>query len=313
MKELGEYSKTAIAKGSKSFSAAARLLDRRSRQSAQMLYAWCRYCDDQIDSQQDGFAAVAGSSTASSTLEFLRFETRRALAGESVEHDAFIALQRVVKAHGIPDRYPNELLDGFAMDVEQHECQRLEDTLLYCHRVAGVVGVMMAYVMGVRGGDALFRAADLGIAFQLTNIARDVMDDARMGRVYLPAEWLEAARVPPDEVQNARHRAGVFQVVERLLTEADRYYDSSVEGLTSLGWRAAWGIATARHVYRDIGMLVIKRGAKAWDSRTVAGSGRKIYGVWCGLVRSLYTHSVGRLRPPKQRGDLWTGLAQDQL
>lgn len=313
MKELDEYSKTAIAKGSKSFSAAARLLDRRSRESAQMLYAWCRYCDDQIDSQQDGFAAIAGPSTASSTLESLRFETRRALAGERVEHPAFIALQRVVEAHGIPDRYPNELLDGFAMDVEQHEYQRFEDTLLYCHRVAGVVGVMMAYVMGVRGGDALFRAADLGIAFQLTNIARDVMDDARMGRVYLPADWLEAAQVPPEELQDTRHRSGVVEVVERILAEADRYYDSSMEGLTSLRWRAAWGLATARQVYRDIGLLVLKRGVNAWDSRAVVGRGRKIYGAWCGLLLSLYAHSFGRLQPSKQRDGLWTGLAQDGL
>jgi phytoene synthase len=278
-----------------------------------MLYAWCRYCDDQIDSQHLGFATDETALSPEAALASLRVETRKALVGETVENPAFVAFQRVVERHEIPERYPMELLDGFAMDVDGHRYETLDDTLLYCYHVAGVVGVMMAYVMGVKSGDALLRAADLGIAFQLTNISRDVMDDARVGRVYLPADWLEASAVRPDEIVDTRHRPAVSTVVQRLLAEADRYYDSAVEGLPSLGWRSAWGIATARYVYRHIGRLIVRRGSAAWDERAVVGKGRKLLGAWCGLCRALYSSSLGRRQPPKPRTGLWTKATHDDV
>ena len=313
MGEISEYSRTAIVKGSKSFSAAARLLDARCRDGAQMLYAWCRYCDDQIDSQHLGFALDGRPSCPEDTLEALRHQTRRALAGERVENPAFVAFQSVVTEHGIPERYPLELLEGFAMDVGGFRYETLDETLLYCYHVAGVVGVMMAYVMGVESGDAQLRAADLGIAFQLTNISRDVIDDARAGRVYLPTAWLKTAGVPPDEILDARHRQGVFEVVRRLLREADRYYDSAVQGLPSLGWRSAWGIATARYVYRHIGRIIVKRGSAAWDERAVVGQGRKLLGAWCGLWLALYSRSRRGRRASKPRTGLWTKSTHDDV
>lgn len=308
--DVGNYGRAAIKAGSKSFSAAALLLDRTARESAHMLYAWCRHCDDLIDSQHLGFATGRRYEPAQNTLESLERETRRALAGEPVEHPAFVALQRVVQRHEIPDRYPLELLQGFAMDVDVRGYERFEDTLLYCYHVAGVVGVMMAYVMGVKGGDALLRAADLGIAFQLTNIARDVMDDARVGRIYLPAEWMAEAGVPPDGILEVEHRPAVFAVVRRLLAAADRYYDSAAEGLPQLGWRAAWGIAAARHVYREIGRLLIRRGPAALGARAIVGRGRKVVGVWCGLLKSIHASTVGRRTPRKPRTGLWAKPAQ---
>lgn len=313
MSDLSDYSRKVIVKGSKSFSAASQLLDSRSRESAQMLYAWCRYCDDQIDSQQSGFPADRAGRDEKDTLASLREETERALSGEPVEGPAFIALQQVVERHGIPHQYPMELLDGFAMDVEQFCYDQLDDTLLYCYHVAGVVGVMMAIVMGVKRGDALLRAADLGIAFQLTNISRDVMDDAAIGRVYLPGEWLAAEGVPSDGISLPQHRPAVFSVVERLLAEAERYYDSALEGLPALGWRAAWGIATARYVYRHIGRVVIRRGASAWEERATVSRGRKLLGVWSGLLGSVSASTIGRLRSSKPRGTLWTKLVQDEV
>ncbi len=310
MDEVDDYSRATISSGSKSFAAAARLLNSSARESAHMLYAWCRYCDDQIDSQHLGVPAEPGPSSSRSRLDHLERETRRALAGEPVEHPAFVALQRVVERHGIPDRYPLELLQGFAMDVERCRYDELEDTLLYCYHVAGVVGVMMAHIMGVKSGDALVRAADLGIAFQLTNIARDVMDDARLGRIYLPSKWLAEVAVTPADIMLVDHRAAVFTVAKRLLDEAELYYDSATEGLPHLGWRAAWGIATARTVYRDIGRIVIGRGPAAWNGRAVVGRGRKVYGAFRGLIRAVFAVSLGKLLPAKQRTGLWVNPAQ---
>lgn len=177
MDEIIENSRLMIRRGSKSFSAAARLLDKTTRESAYMLYAWCRYCDDQIDGQHLGFGSDAPAYAGFTSIETLHQETRQALAGATMTNPVFVALQRVVQRHRIPHRHPLELIEGFAMDVEQRRYQNLEDTLLYCYHVAGVVGIMMAHVMGIRDRETLHRAADLGIALQLTNIARDVMKE----------------------------------------------------------------------------------------------------------------------------------------
>jgi phytoene synthase len=229
---LVDESRRAIQRGSKSFALAARLFDPPTREGAILLYAWCRHCDDQIDEQALGFrTGLSSSASTEDRLAALQRETRRALAGDPVGEPAFAALREVVRRHGIPERHPLDLLRGFAMDVEERRHETLDDCCSYCYHVAGVVGVMMAYVMGVRGEDTLDRAADLGIAFQMTNIARDVVDDAEAGRVYLPGDWLREAGVPRGELTRPEHRRAVHSVAERLLHEADRYYASAEAGL----------------------------------------------------------------------------------
>ncbi len=205
MDQLVEHGQSVIEKGSKSFAAAARIFDPRTRAGAYMLYAWCRHCDDQTDDQELGFeGSQLEPAEGRARVERLRTETLRAMSGEQVNDPIFAGLQRVVAESEIPHRYPLEHLDGFVMDVEGREYHSLEDTVEYCYHVAGVVGVMMAYVMGVRDEATLDRATDLGLAFQLTNICRDVMEDAAVGRIYLPREWLAEAGVPIEEIQLPR-------------------------------------------------------------------------------------------------------------
>jgi phytoene synthase len=275
---LVEQSLRAIQRGSKSFALAARLFDPPTREGAILLYAWCRHCDDQIDEQTLGFQTGRPSAqSAADRLGALERDTRRALAGEPVSEPAFAALQKVVRRHGIPDRHPLDLLKGFAMDVEGRSYKTFDESCRYCYHVAGVVGVMMAYVMGVGGEDTLDRASDLGIAFQMTNIARDVVDDAEVGRVYLPGDWLREAGVPPGKIARSEHRPALFSVAARLLDEAERYYASAEVGLARLSFRSAWAVAAARRVYRDIGRLVRERGPRAWDRRVSTGRRRKMF------------------------------------
>lgn len=306
MDQVLEDSREIIRKGSRSFAAASRFFTPEVRESAWLLYAWCRHCDDQIDGQELGAAPAASPPDRAVRLATLREETRRALAGETVSDPAFIAFQRVALRHRIPEHYPQELLAGFAMDVEDSRYNSLKDTLLYCYRVAGVVGVMMAFVMGVRSRAALQRAADLGIAFQLTNIARDVMDDARNDRCYLPADWLAEAGVPSDAVLEPRYRPAVARVVGRLLTVADRYYASAGEGLRDLPFRSAWAVATALAVYRDIGRIVLVKGHRAWDRRAVVSTWRKWVYAAGGCLRALRAVTLDRRGPaPPRSADLW--------
>ena len=193
MDAIVEHSRKLIEKGSKSFAGAARLFDDDTRASAYMLYAWCRHCDDEIDDQDLGFKRADGSPVPQAErLAQLTEKTRAAIAG-CADEPVFQALARVVAKHNIPARHPMELIEGFRMDVDGRHYRTADETLSYCYHVAGVVGVMMAMIMGVRDTPTLNRAADLGIAFQLTNIARDVVPDALEGRVYLPSDWLDEA------------------------------------------------------------------------------------------------------------------------
>jgi phytoene synthase len=304
---LVEQSLRAIERGSKSFALAARLFDPATREGAILLYAWCRHCDDQIDEQALGYGTRRASpESAEDRLAELERETRRAVAGEPVEEPAFAALREVVRRHGIPERHPLDLLKGFAMDVEGRRCETLDDCCRYCYHVAGVVGVMMAHVMGARGEDTLDRASDLGIAFQMTNIVRDVVDDAERGRIYLPGEWLREAGVPPGEVARPGHRPAVFAVAARLLDEGERYYASAEVGLARLPFRSAWAVAAARRVYRDIGRLVRARGPRAWDRRASTGRGRKLLLALLAAGDAAAATRRGSHASPVPRDGLWT-------
>lgn len=305
--------RTEIERGSKSFAAAARLLPPDLRASTYMLYAWCRHCDDVIDGQRLGFPAHDSdkrSVDATELVEQLRLRTVAACRGEP-DDPVFEALARVVKKHEIPTRHPLELIDGFAMDAEGRTCDTLADTLLYAYHVAGVVGLMMARVMGVRHTETLRRAADLGIAFQLTNIARDVAEDAANGRIYLPQNWLAAAGITAERVDDPLSRVALANVTANLLDVADDYYRSALYGIADLPFRSAVAIAAARSVYRAIGTTVRQRKAAAWDRRASVPKAHKMAIIALAppaVLRARLLRSVGV--PP--RDHLWThpGLSQ---
>ena len=302
----------AIAKGSRSFALASRLFRPSMRADAHRLYAWCRHCDDVIDGQNLGFGEthMAGALHAprSADLESLRSQTLSALRGEPQSEPAFAAFQEVALSTDMPRRHPLDLLRGFEMDVEERRYETLQDTIEYCYHVAGVVGVMMAIVMGVDPNDeqTLDRAADLGIAFQLTNICRDVVDDAEIGRVYMPADFLgrHGIAATPQAVGDRANREALWAAAQDLLAEADRYYASSGPGVRRLPVRAGFAVAAARGVYRDIGRVVRKRGPAAWDERARTSRRRKIALAGLGCVQGASSKSVFFLPLPK-RADLW--------
>ncbi|MET0266687.1 MAG: 15-cis-phytoene synthase CrtB [Duganella sp.] len=310
---LLDHATTTIKVGSKSFAAAARLFPADTRRSVLMLYAWCRHCDDVVDGQELGFAAkpaAAGATvpvtdpahSAMASLAELREQTRRAYAGEKMTDPAFAAFQEVALRHAIAPHHAFDHLAGFAMDVEQAHYETIDDTLRYCYRVAGVVGLMMATIMGASKPAVLDRACDLGLAFQLTNIARDIIDDAAIGRCYLPAAWLREAGIAPHELALPQHRAALAGVAARLVDYAEPYYASADVGIAALPLRSAWAIATARNVYRQIGVEVKARGAQAWDRRVGTTRAAKLWLLLKGGVRALT--SRGQAMAPRESG-LW--------
>jgi len=274
-----------MTKGSKSFSLAAKLFDAEIRDAAVFLYGWCRYCDDQVDEA----GKAADKVELERRLKALRDKTASAFRFERQEEPVFIALQYIVHRYAIPAHYALELIEGMAMDVRSARYQTLRELLLYCYRVAGTVGLMMSHVMGLRDESALRHAADLGIAMQLTNIARDIIEDAGMGRVYLPLDWLDEVKISHDRIGAPENREKLAVLTLRLLNEANRYYRSGDAGLWHLSFRSACAVSAARQVYAEIGSLLIRRGARAWDERTYVTSARKTWMVLRGvliLVRS---------------------------
>jgi phytoene synthase len=302
-------SKESITKGSKSFRSASRLFDPAVREDAWLLYAWCRACDDEIDGQDHGFGHEELTiEEQRRRLARLYDMTLRAMTGEAMSDPTFAAFQRVAVRHCLPERWAMDMIDGFAMDVEHRDYRTLDDVMAYCWHVAGVVGVMMARVMGVTDPEVLRRAQDLGLAFQLTNISRDVIEDAEGGRVYLPADWLIEAglEATAEAVATPANRAAAHEVTRRLLAVAEPYYDSARDGLRGLPFRSSMAIAAARGVYREIGRKVRRGGPEVWRERVSVGRAMKLWLFGRGALIAVWTQLLDRGKPPPARPALWT-------
>ncbi|PHM67330.1 phytoene/squalene synthase family protein [Xenorhabdus sp. KJ12.1] len=287
---LFSHAEHCMSSGSKSFDAASRLFNKDTRRSTLMLYTWCRYCDDVIDSQDlGGKCLINPLENKINKLNFLKKMTNDVYLGIPIEVPAFSALQEVVIKHQIPLSQALEHLEGFAMDVRGVKYKSLNDTLDYCYHVAGVVGLMMARIMGVKEPLVLDRACDLGIAFQLTNIARDVIDDAKIGRCYLPLDWLEQEGLEPTmaSLTARENRIALSHVANRILTVAESYYASALMGLRYLPIRSAWAIASAYKCYHKIGVKVQRAGKEAWDHRQHTSHLEKLSLLFSGGILAL--------------------------
>lgn len=301
-----DYARDAIARGSKSFALASRLFDPVTRDRAMLLYAWCRHCDDVIDGQLLGEGRSDDRRSPAERLAEVERETEAALAG----HPSGLpwqALARVVAETGIPARYARDLIEGFRIDMEERPFHTIDDTLTYCYHVAGCVGVMMAIVMGVRPDDraTLDRACDLGIAFQLNNIARDVIEDAMNSRRYIPDDWLASVQLEPKSFAFGPYRRQLARLVARLVFLAEDYEASARWGTSALPWRSAWAVLAAARIYGDIGRRVRDLGETGLDNRVVTSRVQKLQAVAAALPAAL-----SRVRhwpsPGPARDGLWT-------
>ena len=257
-----------IARGSKSFAAASQLFDRKTRERAWLLYAWCRKCDDIADGQDHGHGMTRVDDAPARLIQ-LSAMTDAALAGQVVGDPAFDALRIVAAETGMPHRFAHDLIAGFALDAEDWRPRSEDDLYRYCYHVAGVVGCMMAVAMGVdpQDDDTLDRACDLGMAFQLSNIARDIAEDDTVGRCYLPVEWLVEMDIPPGEHMKPPYRPRLAVLAKRLATRSAQFEASAREGTGALPGRSAWAVLAAANIYGAIGRAVAAKGEKAFSQR----------------------------------------------
>jgi phytoene synthase len=299
--ELVAAARETIAQGSQSFAAASKLFDPATRERAWLIYAWCRAADDLTDGQDlgHGASALADPAAAQARLEAL---TAAALDSDEPVPVPFAALREVSRETWMPRRFIADHLAGFALDSAGWRPRTEVDLLGYCYHVAGSVGCMMAVVMGVRKDDedTLDRACDLGLAFQLANIARDVVPDAAVGRCYLPAEWLAERGLTEADLADPRHRLAVAALAARLVDVAAAYRASARVGAARLPLRSRLAVLAADAIYGRIGEQVAALGPRAWDQRVRVSGASQL-----GLLGRAAIRAFGN-PPIAPRDGLWT-------
>ncbi len=258
--------RNAIKQGSRTFHAASLVLPPSVREPAYGLYAFCRLSDDAIDLDGGSIGALG------------RLLERLHCAYEGRPHAIATdrAMADLVRRFGIPRTLPEALLEGLAWDAEGRRYEDIGDLFDYAMRVAGTVGAMMTLMMGVRTPQALARACDLGVAMQLTNIARDVGEDARAGRLYLPLRWLREAGIDPDDfLAHPVADAPIKSVIARLLDEADRLYRRARDGVALLPFSCRPAILAAALLYAEIGRELERRSLDSIAHRARVPGARK--------------------------------------
>jgi phytoene synthase len=267
-----------LAAHGRTFRLAARLLPANVRDDAAVVYAFCRVVDDLADESTDA-AEARGALTA------VRAELDRTAAPRPV----IAALFDVAARRGMDLSAARHLIDAVTSDLGTVRIRDDRALIGYCYGVAGTVGLMMTSVLGGSDRRAAPHAIDLGIAMQLTNLCRDVAEDAARGRVYLPETRLRARGVAPEDLLcGEADPTGTARVVAGLLALADRYYESGRAGLSFLPWRTRWAIHVAAAVYRAIGVRLLRRHrGNPLAGRTVVPPleriGWAVVGLWEGL------------------------------
>ena len=272
-----------IRAGSKSFHAASSLLPRDIRLAARALYAFCRSSDDLVDdADNDGNA----SARLKARLDLI-------YAGKPIDLVCDRAFTAIVQGHAIPKTMPLALIEGYEWDEAGRTYRTLDDLMDYAARVASTVGVMMTLVMGSRDRAVLARAADLGLAMQLTNIARDVGEDARRGRIYLPLDWLADVGIDADAfLAKPSFSPALGTLVDRLLDAADSLYDRALTGVAGLPLDCRPAIRGAALIYQDIGREIRRNDCDSVGTRAFTSGRRK------GELIAIAALTPFPLRPP---------------
>lgn len=287
-----------IRHGSHSFFMASLLLPPKTAIPATALYAFCRIADDLIDADHAGDAAIKELSQRLDAI----YQGNPGTAPEDR------ALAEVVSNYSIPRAMPDALIEGLAWDASGRRYETLSELYDYAARVAGCVGAMMTLIMGTTDRRAVARACDLGVAMQLTNISRDIGEDARMGRLYLPRRWFKQAGIDADKwLQDPVQTPQITAMCQRLLSYADVLYKRADAGIALLPFSCRAGIRAARVIYSDIGREIARQGFQTIDKRAIVPKSRKSL----LLLKSIATVPIRR--PEKARDQLeWPPLIETQ-
>jgi len=272
-----EYCQQKAARSGSSFYYSFLFLPAAQRRAITALYAFCREVDDVVDECQD-------PQLAATKLAWWRQEVARLARGQA-QHPVSQALQAASSEYGLPPEQLQEIIDGMEMDLQQSRYLDFRALSLYCHRVAGVVGLLAAEIFGYQDRRTRKYAHDLGLAFQLTNIIRDVGEDARRGRIYLPIDELQRFEVPAADILNARHTENFRRLMNFQVERAESYYAQAIAQLPAVDRRQQRPGLVMAAIYRTLLDEIRRDGCQVLRQRTSLTPLRKLWIAWRTWVR----------------------------
>ena len=264
-KKTSESAINVLANHGKSFRFAGRFLDKRELHDCARLYRFCRFIDDMVDE-------ASAATAAREELRILKLQLEAGASSDPTVQD-FIDLKNEYR---MQSKVVNELIRGIESDLDPVLIETESELLRYCYRVAGTVGLLMCDVLHIFDTRARAHAIDLGIAMQLTNIARDVREDAELGRCYIPAQWLGEIKPNFLKKQSPLPTLSIKKALKRILAIADNYYESGKLGIRFLPPRAKHGIRIAALLYREIGVVIAERDYDVYGERVYVNLPRKL-------------------------------------
>lgn len=267
-----DYCQQKAAQSGSSFYYSFLFLEPRRRRAITALYAFCREVDDVVDECNDPQIAAA-------KLAWWRLEAARIHDG-TPEHPVGLALQSAAHEFRLPQEQLLEIIDGMEMDLQQSRYLDFKGLQLYCYRVAAVVGLLAAEIFCYQDRATLKYAHDLGIAFQLTNIIRDVGEDARRGRIYLPVDELQRFGVPASDIMNARHTEAFMRLMEFQIERAQKFYDQALALLPQVDRKSQKSGLIMAAIYRTLLDEIRRDGCRVLTHRTALTPLRKLWIAW---------------------------------
>ncbi|WP_305073022.1 presqualene diphosphate synthase HpnD [Propionivibrio sp.] len=272
-----EYCQDKAASSGSSFYYSFLFLPANRRRAITALYAFCREVDDVVDECKD-------PQVAANKLVWWRQELDRLYAGQP-QHPVTQALQAVLPEFSLPQEQLLEIIDGMEMDLQQTRYLDFTALSLYCYRVASVVGLLAAEIFGYTDRQTLKYAHDLGMAFQLTNIIRDVGEDARRGRIYLPMDELKRFNVTVADILDARQSENFQKLMESQIERAERYYAQALSQLPVVDRKAQRPGLVMAAIYRALLEEIKRDGCQVLRQRTSLTPLRKLWLAWRTWVK----------------------------
>ncbi len=271
-----QYCQEKAAASGSSFYYSFRALKPEVRAGITAFYALCRELDDVVDECSD-------PQVARIKLAWWRTELAR-LYEDHPEHPVTQALLPMVRSRNIPREWLEEIVEGMEMDLDQQRYEDYKSLLLYCHRAAGVVGQVAAEIFGYRNHETLKYAHELGLAFQLTNIIRDVGEDARRGRIYLPLAELDQFGVKPAEILNRQHSERFEKLMQFQYRRAAEAYERALAWLPKEDRKAQRAGLAMAAIYRTLLEEIRRDGFRVLDGKTSLTPLRKLWLAWKAMT-----------------------------